>query len=257
MWTAQTKYKSTIKTAVDYLIRVDPGHEAQGDALPLVAAALAAYGDDQKAMYQRFLENGGSAEQKSKNTKSYPYKSKTWWFYQQPDALKRTPVATHRHNHPRDMASDAIYQYGVANQDVLGNMASFAHAFNAVDTNEASEPSLVLSQSLFPPIVSEAEEVPITATPTISIPTASCTATRPQGVDEDTRCGNAPAVIPEGALTDTGGSGDLPVLHPERPEPFASTDAVELDEEIYVYWWQIRHLYEQSSEMKRSTWAKW
>lgn len=249
MWTAQTKYKSTIKTAVDYLVGVDPGQENQGDAFPLVAAALAAYGDDQKATYQHFLENGGNKERNSKRSGSYPYKSKTWWFYQQPDALKHIPVATHRRNLPQ-YTDDSLYQYAPINQEILGNMPPMSPAFNStVTTDNLTLPSR-LSTSGLHSTMSVVSDSGTAAAPDAS---GSCTMSS-QDKNTESGCDHTREQDIEGMKP---GPGDIPVLHPERPEPFASTDAVELDEGIYVYWWQIRHLYEQSSGMKRSAWARW
>jgi len=268
MWTAQTKYKSTIKTAVDYLISLDPGREDPGDAFASVAAALAAYGDDQKATYQRFLENGGNTEKKSSaNSKAYPYKTKTWWFYQQSDALKHSPLSMHRRNLPWSSEQDEVlYPFGAAKQEVLGGVPPFAPAFNPVATIDADTSTTardILSDSTMmlhlPAASVAAQETGTAVTPP---PSASCTTTHPQSSDQADECiGTIDDIIAEGARSDPtrmdgGAVGGLPaILHPNRPEPFASTDAVELDEGIYVYWWQIRHLYEQSS-MKRSAWSR-
>lgn len=272
MWTAQTKYKSTIKTAVDYLISLDSGYEDPGDAFALVAAARAAYGDDQKSTYQRFLENGGNKEKKSSaNSKTYSYKTKTWWFYQQPDALKHSPLAMHRRDLPwNSEEGEVLYPYAAAKQEVLGGVPPFAAAFNTVlatdidipthrDTKPFMSPSAMVSHA--PASAIRAEDALVAGTPATLPPSASCATNHqiPNQVDE---CAGAiDDFIAGGARSDPtrtyrGTAGGFPaVLHPDRPEPFASTDAVELDEGIYVYWWQIRHLYEQSS-MKRSVWSR-
>ncbi|KIM28654.1 hypothetical protein M408DRAFT_137744 [Serendipita vermifera MAFF 305830] len=252
MWTAQTKYRSTIKTAVDYLIKVDPEQESQSDALPLVAAALAVYGDDSKATYRHFLESGGNVQQKKKSTSSYPYKTKTWWFYQQPEAFKHTPVASHRRSLPRDVVEDELYNYAGTNQEVLGNMPLMVSAFNTVAVAEASKTSSPLAMVLEPS--STLPNATQTGASDVAGPSDVCTTNTDQGGECDRTAGQA---MSDGVQPEADMPGDMPILHPERPAPFAYTDAVELDEGIYVYWWQIRHLYEQSSEMKRSAWARW
>jgi hypothetical protein len=213
MWETQTKYKATIKTALDYLVTLDPGQEDPGAALPLVAAAMAAYGDDGNRSYKKFLEAGGAQGQDDDKSKPYSYKSKTWWFYEQPDALGHSPS----HNKRDVNDSENINLFDGIHQDVLGARSASLEPANSMPTMP-----------------------PLTDTTTMSEDTVPSSV---QSISDD---------------DDYFPSYDGPViLHPDRPAPFMSTDAVELDEGIFVYWEQIRHLYEDGTSRRRSKWARW
>lgn len=72
---------ATIQTAVNFLINVDPGKEKQAESelFPHVAAAMAAYGPS--TAYANFLN------------KQQSYQSKSFWFYNQPSALRNAPTS--------------------------------------------------------------------------------------------------------------------------------------------------------------------
>ncbi|KAG8825450.1 hypothetical protein FRC19_011385 [Serendipita sp. 401] len=196
MWNTQTRYKSTIKTAIDYLITLDAGHEDTKVALPLVAAAMAVYGDNQGSTYRKYLEAQGTQTVNNGRTKVWKYMTKSWWFYEHPEAVRVSDS---------DHQTRAIYD--LASQEIIG-----APLFNSgSDTrNGYSSPDM----HDYPELDNE--------------------------WDDPYRFASA----------------NLPT-HPERPPPFVLTDAVELEEGIYVYWSQISHLYDQSPGGRRSVWAKW
>lgn len=212
------------------MITLDPGQEDPGAAFPLVAAAMAAYGDDENGRYKKFLETGGPQGGKDDKAKPYPYKTKSWWFYEQPTALQHSP----NHNKRDDEyvgSLDSIYQAEGIHQDILG----------AVSSSIPSAVSATVPQSLLAAIIvptdwtiapAGATSTQVTSTQSVSV-----------FLDDD---------------YDYFPTYDGPViLHPDRPAPFMSTDAVELEEGIFVYWDQIRHLYEGTASGKRSKWARW
>ncbi|KAJ6627121.1 alginate lyase-domain-containing protein [Mycena sp. CBHHK59/15] len=84
LWTAKSKYQATIQTAVDYVMKTDPKSEDVTEVVPHIAAAAAAYGDPD-GKYASFMR------------KTMPnYQSKPFWFYDQTDALPRSPAAQKR-----------------------------------------------------------------------------------------------------------------------------------------------------------------
>jgi hypothetical protein len=228
MWKVQTKYQSTIKTAIGYLITLDPGQEDSRAALPIVAAAIAAYGDDENRTYRKFLEAGGADDSdsdegssrdrgkggKKATKKTYPYKKKSWWFYQQLGALKHGHGQKQRREVEEEHV-DSGYFLPMANQDVLGATPL------TDDVNAPSQP------------------------PTESLESDSTTPEATSNLDQR----------PD--YWDSAYISHLSTFHPERPGPFVLTDAVELDEGIYVFWEDIRHLYDDPSRKKRSVWARW
>jgi len=225
MWETQTKYKATIKTALDYLVTLDPGQEDPGAALPLVAAAMAAYGDDGQGSYKKFLEAGGAQGRDDAKSKPYPYQSKTWWFYEQPDALGHSPS-----RNKRDVDdSESIHLFDGIHQDVLGARSASLEPANSTPT-------------MTPQNRTDATPDTTTLQATSGETVSSSVQSISDFPDDD----------------DYYPSYDGPViLHPDRPAPFMSTDAVELDEGIFVYWEQIRHLYEDATSRRRSKWARW
>ncbi|KAL4268134.1 dermatan-sulfate isomerase family protein [Pleurotus pulmonarius] len=79
-WTHKSKYGATIQTAVDYTMGLDPGKEDPSELVPHVAAVAAAYGDP-SGKYQNFMK------------KYQPeYKQKSFWFYDQSNALPNSPA---------------------------------------------------------------------------------------------------------------------------------------------------------------------
>ncbi len=78
-WTTKSKYGATIQTALDFLMRQDPKGEDISQIFPHVAAIGAAYGDT-SGKYAAFLKNHDPN-----------YQSKTYWFYDQPEAFLNAP----------------------------------------------------------------------------------------------------------------------------------------------------------------------
>ncbi|KAJ6604459.1 chondroitin AC/alginate lyase [Mycena vulgaris] len=78
-WAAQSRYKSTIQTALDFVMKQDPKDEDVTEVLPHVAAIAAAYGDP-TGKYAAFLGQ----------TTPGDYKSQSFWFYDQPGAFTTT-----------------------------------------------------------------------------------------------------------------------------------------------------------------------
>jgi hypothetical protein len=195
MWHSQTRYGSTIKTAIDFLMTLDPGQEDPRPSFPLVAAAMAIYGDDEKESYRKFLEAGDEEEEKSTSRKkNSSYKSKSWWFYNQPNAFRFSRHAERR----------GLLVYTPAEQFTYGLNHFWRQETSMLQDERKNE---------FPdsPLIDEYSYM---------------FSYKPQ------------------------------VLHPDRPGPFSASDVVELDVGIYVFWEQIRHLYEQSWT-RRSTKRAW
>ncbi|KAI0068276.1 chondroitin AC/alginate lyase [Artomyces pyxidatus] len=84
-WTAKSKYGASIQTAVNYLMTVDPRGEDPLDAVPHVAAVAAAYGDP-SGKYMAYLQRVQST-----------YRSRPYWFYDQPAALPSSPAGRRLH----------------------------------------------------------------------------------------------------------------------------------------------------------------
>lgn len=204
-WRTQTRYKATIKTAIDYLVTLDPGQEEKAAAMPLVACALSVYGDDNKSTYRKYLESFGTRSSEDGKSRTFTYKTKSWWFYEQPDAMKGPQ---HRR---REEQYDALYQ--ITGQDVMSPFVS-----TRGKSSMPGDETLQLASS------DQSDQTEPTA--------PSHNADSPR----------------EGA--------DVIAFHPDRPAPFISTDTVELEEGIYVYWNQISYLYE-GSHARRSRWARW
>ncbi|KAJ7139931.1 alginate lyase-domain-containing protein [Mycena epipterygia] len=81
LWTTQSRYKATIQSALDFIMKLDPKDEDVMEVVPHVAAVAAAYGDP-TGKYAAFLR------------KTMPdYESKPFWFYDQPPALTKAPGA--------------------------------------------------------------------------------------------------------------------------------------------------------------------
>lgn len=78
-WTAKSKYGATIQRAVDFLMLQDPKGEDISQIFPHIAAISAAYGDP-SGKYAAFLKKHDPN-----------YQSKTYWFYDQPEALSNAP----------------------------------------------------------------------------------------------------------------------------------------------------------------------
>lgn len=276
MWNVQTKYQSTIKNAIDYLITLDPGQEDPRAALPIVAASLVAYGDDENKTYRKFLEaggvddiddeeeeNGGSSREKGgkKGTKkTYQYKKKSWWFYQQLGTLKHSHSSQpsgkdHGGQRSKRRSDDEYigvdYFYPMPRQDVLGTTPPSASRIDDVEV----------------PIPLGNDNLVVEGVAGVTSggdnPTFSSTMEHQIRVQD----GSQPSSSLEQATTlnlndevdywDFAHISHLSTFHPERPAPFVLTDAVELDEGIYVFWEDIRHLYDHPSKKKRSVWARW
>lgn len=80
-WSAKSKYGSTIQTALDYAMALNPKGEDVGEIVPHVASVAAAYGDP-KGKYAAFM------------TKTMAnYQSKPFWFYDQTLALVSSPAS--------------------------------------------------------------------------------------------------------------------------------------------------------------------
>ncbi|KAJ3836883.1 chondroitin AC/alginate lyase [Lentinula raphanica] len=77
-WDTKTKYGATIKTAVDFTMKVKPGNENVEELTPHVAAVAAAYGSS--PAYDNFLTE--------QNAERHPF-----WFYDQPSALSHAPTS--------------------------------------------------------------------------------------------------------------------------------------------------------------------
>ena len=171
--------------------------------MPLVACAMGVYGDDDKATYRKYLESFGTRSSEDGKSRTFTYKSKTWWFYEQPEAIKG---AQSRHKEKYD----DLYQ--ISGQNIMDPLLETHSQSSAKDGEPADSQSTSTNQT--------------ETTSSVSDPYSSM---------ED---------------------AELVVFHPDRPAPFISTDAVELEEGIYVYWRQISHLYE-TSHVRRSRWARW
>jgi hypothetical protein len=91
-WTAKTRSGATIQTAVDFVMRVNPGSEPINNALPHIAAIAAAYGDPD-SKYASFLQSH-----------KRDYKNERYWFYDQTSALKKSPAQRKRDILQRDAA---------------------------------------------------------------------------------------------------------------------------------------------------------
>ncbi|OCH96520.1 chondroitin AC/alginate lyase [Obba rivulosa] len=114
LWTAKSKYGSTIQTALDYTMGLDPKGEDVSDIFPHVAAVAAAYGDP-KGKYAGFLQkNAGN------------YKSQPFWFYDQTIALSNAPAAKVKH-------SRGFVRSLLPAVDFAGMKALFSHAVVAVE----------------------------------------------------------------------------------------------------------------------------
>jgi hypothetical protein len=229
MWHSQTRYGSTIKTAIDFLMTLDPGQEDPRPAFPLVAAAMAIYGDDEKESYRKFLEAGDEEEEKSTSRKkNSSYKSKSWWFYNQPNAFRFS-----RHAERRD-----ILVYTPAEQLIYG----LNHPWGHVESGPSKLSTISKGASNFKFNKGNSRTLQSMfdqETPTL----------------QDERKNE----FPDSPLMDEYSymfSHKPQVLHPDRPGPFSASDVVELDVGIYVFWEQIRHLYEQSWT-RRSTKRAW
>ncbi|PVF93600.1 chondroitin AC/alginate lyase [Serendipita vermifera] len=228
MWNSQTRYGSTIKTAIDFLMTLDPGQEDPRPAFPLVAAAMAVYGDDDKGSYRKFLEAGDEEQDKSSSqTRNASYKSKSWWFYNQPSAFRFS-----RHDNRRDLQAYTLAEQLIYDLD---------HPLNL--------PWGLLESDLQP----RGSQIPLTnpkevgslesdiADPQILQSVFYQRNSGPQDTRKDD--------TPDDPLMDEYNyllSYQPQVLHPDRPGPFTASDTVELDVGIFVFWEQIRHLYEQS-----------
>jgi hypothetical protein len=81
----KSKYGATIQTALDYTMRLNPETEDVLEILPHVAAVAAAYGDP-KGLYADFMRKTMS-----------DYQSKSFWLYDQTDALPSSPAAQNVH----------------------------------------------------------------------------------------------------------------------------------------------------------------
>jgi hypothetical protein len=75
-WDVTTRQGATIKTAIDYLMKLNPGSEDISELCPHIAAALAAYGDP-AGQYLNFLKRCDP-----------DYAGRPYWFYNQPSALR-------------------------------------------------------------------------------------------------------------------------------------------------------------------------
>lgn len=78
-WSAQSKYGATIQTALDFILKTDPKSEDISQVYPHVAAIIAAYGDPD-GKYTKFL-----------NKNEPNYRTKSYFFYDQPAALPNAP----------------------------------------------------------------------------------------------------------------------------------------------------------------------
>ncbi|TDL20464.1 chondroitin AC/alginate lyase [Rickenella mellea] len=83
-WSAKSKYRSTIKTAVDFLMRQNPREEDVTEILPHVAAVAAAYGDPD-GKYAAFLKRIAPSHQ-----------AEPFFFFDQLSALPSSPAAKGR-----------------------------------------------------------------------------------------------------------------------------------------------------------------
>lgn len=92
MWTAKTKYNSTIQSAIDYTMRLDPKGEDAGEMVPHVLVAIAAYGDP-KGNYIAWVK------------KTMPeYDTRIYHVYNQPGAFVASPVSTKQRSQPQPAA---------------------------------------------------------------------------------------------------------------------------------------------------------
>lgn len=81
MWTARTKYNSTIQSAIDFTMRLDPKGEDAAEMVPHVLVAIAVYGDP-KGTYQSWVK------------KTMPdYDTRIYHIYNQPGAFVASPVS--------------------------------------------------------------------------------------------------------------------------------------------------------------------
>ncbi|KAI0757118.1 alginate lyase-domain-containing protein [Daedaleopsis nitida] len=105
LWTAKSKYGSTIQTALDYTMKVIPKGEDVSEILPHVAAVAAAYGDP-NGKYATFLKQKGGS-----------YTSQPFWFYDQTDALPNSPAGRAKAAKSRREIVMQLEQAGVADSD--------------------------------------------------------------------------------------------------------------------------------------------
>ncbi|CAA7266585.1 unnamed protein product [Cyclocybe aegerita] len=84
LWSSKSKYGATIQKALDFLLTVDPKDEDVDEVFPHVAAIAAAYGDP-KGTYAAYLKK-----------KATSYQSKSYWFYDQANALPHSPASKNR-----------------------------------------------------------------------------------------------------------------------------------------------------------------
>jgi hypothetical protein len=90
-WTAKSRYRATIQTAVDFLIQLDPKGEDVTEAVPHVAAVAAAYGDPD-GKYAAFTKKAMS-----------DYWTQPFYYYNQPEAFTQAPsVQRHKREESRD-----------------------------------------------------------------------------------------------------------------------------------------------------------
>lgn len=247
MWTAKTKYSSSIHTAVDYLMTLDPGQEDPRAALPIISSALATYGDYDDRRYLKFLEAGGAATPEEEDGRSYPFKRKSWWFYSQPDALKHSSAAIRR---AKRQNPHQLYPYDAfVELESLPSDATMNSMPNQVNTCTHGKRELDRSKAAS------------------SAPKANSTPNEADQKDSDPEGDgldwpeSSPMIPNTGQVSTPINDPSVPppmstVIHPERPAPFVHTDAVELDEGVWVYWDEIRDLYNPPSK-KRSVWARW
>ncbi|KAF9270370.1 chondroitin AC/alginate lyase [Marasmius fiardii PR-910] len=78
VWGDRTKHGANIKDALDYVMTVDPKREDRSQIVPHVLAVATAYGDP-TGEYASFLQEH-----------SPKYRTKSSWFYNQPDAFPST-----------------------------------------------------------------------------------------------------------------------------------------------------------------------
>ncbi|CAG8762417.1 5315_t:CDS:1, partial [Acaulospora colombiana] len=225
MWNSQTRYGSTIKTAIDFLMTLDPGQEDPRPAFPLVAAAMAIYGDDDKGSYRKFLEAGDEEQDKSSSQSRNPsYKSKSWWFYNEPSAFRFSFHGRRRDLQPYTDAEQIVYdlEYPLNHpwRSLKSDLYSFLSQNPSTNPQEASSFRSIGNPQDFPLMFDQEN--------------SGSQDTRKSGPPNDPLLDEYNYLI----------SYQPQVLHPDRPGPFTASDAVELDVGIFVFWEQIRHLYE-------------
>jgi hypothetical protein len=103
-WTAATKYGGTIKKALDFILKQDPKEEDVHSVIPHVAAVAAAFGDP-KGVYAGYMKS-----------KQPSYENEAFWFYNQPAALKHSPLSKARSR--RDDSSSHVPGDGEVSQDI-------------------------------------------------------------------------------------------------------------------------------------------